>query len=100
MNYRAQIGGFYLTAVKLYTFNYQFSYVSTVIIVLILTYFKVKGLPFALFINLFYSQMIVERSRDVHKNPGPTNNNEISIIHINARSLENKIDIIEIEQGK
>ena len=97
MNYRARIGGFYPVAVKLSALSYPLTDITTVITMLILKYYRLKGLPLALFLNMTFHKSIIELSGDVHKNPGPTENKEISIIHINARSLENKVDLIEVE---
>ena len=37
------------------------------------------------------------QSGDIHPNPGPTGQRELSVVHVNARSLKNKIDLFEAE---
>ena len=37
---------------------------------------------------------------DIHKNPGPQRSKELSIIHLNVRSLRNKIDILDIDANE
>ena len=36
-------------------------------------------------------------SGDIETNPGPTSNFDLDIIHVNARSIKNKIDLLEAE---
>ena len=52
---------------------------------------------------LIVHSIIILLAGDIHTNPGPPNNpcntSDLSVIHINCRSLRNKIDIISCEIG-
>ena len=44
-----------------------------------------------------FNNTLLLRSGDIHPNPGPTGQRELRVVHVNARSLKNKIDLFEAE---
>ena len=66
---------------------------------------KLKQLKFDVMQNIskyphpFLKSLLLIISGDIETNPGPINvpNHDLCVVHVNARSLKNKIDLIEAE---
>ena len=59
----------------------------------------IKSLCFTV-LPLVIIQLLLQTARDIHLNPGPpcrTQPKELSVIHINARSLRRKLDLLDSE---
>ena len=52
------------------------------------------------FSSLVYMLLLLYCCGDVHKNPGPSGCCNMHIVHVNVRSLKEKIDVINLELGK
>ena len=50
--------------------------------------------------NIFIKRLILMLSGDIERNPGPTSNSDLKIIHINIDSIRNKMDIFEAEYNQ
>ena len=59
----------------------------------------IKSLSFTVLL-LIIIQLLLQTAGDIHLNPGPpcrAQPKELSIIHINARSLRRKLDLLDSE---
>ena len=61
------------------------------------TYFAKSQCLYNSSVHIFLIFLVLLCCGDVHPNPGPLSGNDLKIIHLNVRSLKDKIDIIEAE---
>lgn len=56
------------------------------------SFHRVYGITFYIFFFMYFYSLVLILSGDIETNPGPTNESVVDIIHLNVRSIRNKID--------
>lgn len=56
------------------------------------SFHRVYGITLYIFLFMYFYSLVLILSGDIETNPGPTNESVVDIIHLNVRSIRNKID--------